>query len=79
MYTGAASWYWKCIFEGLFGGEIKKGRLTFKPNLPKELDGTEMKIKTGGKKLKLRFRYAEGQTKETAVGSEGDFDVFFGD
>ena len=79
MYTGAASWYWKCIFEGLFGGEMKKGKLIFKPNLPKELDGTEMKIKIGGKKMNLRFKYAEGQTKETAVDGEGDHDVFFGD
>lgn len=79
MYTGAASWYWKCIFEGLFGGEMKKGKLIFKPNLPKELDGTEMKLKLNGKNLNLRFKYAEGQTKETAVGCEGEFDVFFGD
>lgn len=79
MYTGAASWYWKCIFEGLFGAEIKKGRLSFKPNLPRELDGTEMSVRLGGNTLKLHFKYTEGKTKETAVGSEGEFEVRYGD
>lgn len=27
MYTGSAAWYWLCIFEGMFGAEIKKGKI----------------------------------------------------
>lgn len=79
MYTGAAGWYWKCIFEGLLGAVMKKGRLSFKPNLPPELDGTVLKMRLNGKNISVRFSYAGGKNKETAIGEEGDFEVKFGD
>lgn len=43
MYTGAAAWYWKCIFEGLLGGEMKKGKVKFAGALP---EGTEITVES---------------------------------
>ncbi|MBD5117266.1 MAG: hypothetical protein HDT48_07160, partial [Ruminococcaceae bacterium] len=57
MYTGAAAWYWKCIFEGLFGAEIDGGKITFSPRLPAEFDGAKMKIKIGGAEINVTFKY----------------------
>lgn len=71
MYTGAASWYWKCIFEGLFGAKLKKGRLYFSPNLPKEFDGASMKLRLNGKNYNITFKYTDEKTSETAVGENG--------
>ena len=58
---------------------MKKGRLSFKPNLPRELDGTVLKMRLNGKNISVRFSYAGGKNKETAIGEEGDFEVKFGD
>ena len=65
MYTGAAAWYWRCIFEGLFGAEIKRGKLHLSPRLPAEFDGSVLKIEAGGSKLTLRFVYDEKKKPET--------------
>ena len=78
MYTGAAGWYWKCIFEGLLGAEMKKGRLSFRPNLPPELDGTVLKMRLKGKNISVKFKYSGGKNKETPIGEEGGFEVKFG-
>lgn len=51
MYTGAAAWYWKCIFEGLFGAKLKGDTLSFEPRLPAEFDGAGMRLKLNGERL----------------------------
>lgn len=57
MYTGAAAWYWKCIFEGLFGVSVKGDIIEFNPRLPAEFDGAGMKIKMNGGAVDVTFRY----------------------
>lgn len=72
MYTGAAAWYWKCIFEGLFGAEVEGDTVKFEPRLPAEFDGAEMKLKIGGKEIRVKFRYKGcGGKSEVRLG-EGD-------
>lgn len=60
MYTGAAAWYWRCIFEGLFGVRIRGGKLIVKPNLPPEYSGAKLAVLGS----ELTFVYAEGADGE---------------
>lgn len=68
MYTGAAAWYWKCIFEGLFGAEINGNKITFNPRLPAEFDGAKMKIRIGGGEVNVSFRYKGKGNTSAPVG-----------
>ena len=81
MYTGAAAWYWKCIFEGLFGARVRKGKLTLSPNLPPEFSGATMKVRLNNTEINLHFVFADGGKKaETAVPLDGkkyDIQVFY--
>lgn len=64
MYTGAASWYYKCILEGLFGITVGNGRLTVSPNLPPEFTGTEISLNIFGVKIQIRFVYSPNSKPE---------------
>ena len=81
MYTGAAAWYWKCIFEGLFGAKVRKGKLTLSPNLPPEFSGATMKLRLNGTDITLHFNYTDGgKAVETAVPLDGknyDLQVYY--
>ena len=81
LYTGAAAWYWKCIFEGLFGAKVRKGKLVLSPNLPPEFSGAQMKLKLCGTEISLRFIFADkGKSEETSVpldGSRHEVQVFY--
>lgn len=39
IYTGSASWYYRCILENLLGISLKKGLLTLKPQIPQHWPG----------------------------------------
>lgn len=67
MYTGAAAWYWKCIFEGLFGVCVKGDIISFKPRLPAEFDGAGMKIKMNGGEVNVGFKYKGNGGNEVKV------------
>lgn len=72
MYTGAAAWYWKCIFEGLFGARVRSGKLLLSPNLPPEFSGAKMKLRLKDTEISLHFVYTDGgKTAETAVPLDG--------
>ena len=81
LYTGAAAWYRKCIFEGLFGAEVRKGRLILSPNLPPEFSGAVMKLKLKDTEITLRFIFTDRRkAEETAVpldGGKHDVQVFY--
>ena len=72
LYTGAAGWYWKCIFEGLFGVEVKGKKVTVKPALTEELSGVGLTVAVGGDKLSLRFIYKKNAPEETVFELNGD-------
>lgn len=55
MYTGAAAWYWKCIFEGLLGGEVKGGKVSFKGTLPPQFEGSKVECVVGGEKVEAVY------------------------
>ena len=72
LYTGAAAWYYKCIFEGLFGARVRGGKLTLSPNLPPEFSGARMKLRLGGTEIDLHFIFAEvGKPVEAVVPLDG--------
>ena len=81
LYTGAAAWYWKCIFEGLFGARVRKGKLLLSPNLPPEFSGAMMKLRLNGTDISLRFVYTDkGKTEERSVpldGGKHEVQVFY--
>lgn len=64
IYTGAASWYYKCILEGLFGIGIREGKLIAAPNLPPEFTGTEISLDIFGVKIRLEFIYSPNSKPE---------------
>ena len=70
MYTGAAAWYWKCLFEGLFGIRIKGNVVSFSPRLPAEFDGASVKIRVGGGEINATFRYTGKGENEVKAGLE---------
>lgn len=55
MYTGAAAWYWKCIFEGLLGGEVKGGKVSFNGSLPEQFEGSKVECTVGGEKVEAVY------------------------
>lgn len=67
MYTGAAAWYWKCIFEGLFGVTVRGEVIIFNPRLPAEFDGAGMKIKMNGGEVNVSFKYKGKGVNEVRV------------
>ena len=72
MYTGAAAWYWKCVFEGLFGARVRKGKLILSPKLPPEFSGARMKLRLNDTEIGLLFVYADGgKAAETVVPLDG--------
>ena len=81
MYTGAAAWYWKCIFEGLFGAKVRKGKLVLSPQLPPEFSGAQMALKLNGTEITLHFVFTgSGRTEEINVPLDGgshDVQVFY--
>lgn len=70
MYTGAAGWYWKCIFEGLFGVKVRGNTVSFAPRLPAEFDGASVRIKISGGEINATFRYKGKGENEVKVGLE---------
>lgn len=64
MYTGSAAWYYKLILEGLFGVEMKGGKVTIKPALPKEFDGSELVFTINKTEITAKFRFSEGTAAE---------------
>lgn len=44
IYTGAAAWYYRAIFEWLFGIKIKNKQITISPNIPKSWDEYEVSL-----------------------------------
>ena len=81
MYTGAAAWYWKCIFEGLFGAKVRKGKLILSPDLPPEFSGAMMKVRLNNTEVKLHFIFTDrSKPTETVVPLDGkkyDLQVFY--
>ena len=81
LYTGAAAWYWKCIFEGLFGARVKKGKLILSPNLPPEFSGAKMKVKLNGTEVNMHFVFTDRKKPaETTIPLDGkkyDVQVFY--
>ena len=81
MYTGAAAWYWKCIFEGLFGAKVRKGKLVLSPDLPPEFSGAMMKVRLNNTEVKLHFIFTDrSKPTETVVPLDGkkyDLQVFY--
>lgn len=77
MYTGAAAWYWRCIFEGLFGASVHKGELVLKPNLPPEFSGASLMFN----EVSIRFVYTEGaaaaESKIKLDGSVKETEVYY--
>ncbi|MCM1054166.1 MAG: hypothetical protein NC394_01480 [Bacteroides sp.] len=71
MYTGAAAWYWKCIFEGLFGVKISGDKVIFAPRLPAEFDGTKMKLVIGEAEINAVFKYKGNGGNEVKVKLDG--------
>ena len=67
MYTGAAAWYWKCIFEGLFGVTVRGEVIIFNPRLPAEFDGAGMKLKMNGGEVNVTFKYKGKGVNEVRV------------
>ena len=81
MYTGAAAWYWRCIFEGLFGAKVRKGKLVLSPQLPPEFSGAIMKVKLNNTDITLHFIFTDrGKPAETTVPLDGkryDLQIFY--
>ncbi|MCM1488763.1 MAG: hypothetical protein NC203_10405, partial [Firmicutes bacterium] len=74
IYTGAASWYYKCILEGLFGIEIRGDKLTVSPGLPPEYSGTRICLNISGVKVDLEFVYSpNAKPDKTEIPLNGDF------
>lgn len=44
IYTGAASWYYRAIFEWFLGLKIDKNKLKIKPNIPNEWNDYEVNL-----------------------------------
>lgn len=44
IYTGAASWYYRAIFEWFLGLKIVNGKLFIKPNIPEEWSDYEVNL-----------------------------------
>ena len=53
LYTGAASWYYRAIFEWLLGIKIKNNQVTITPNIPKEWDEFEISLEYSKTKLHI--------------------------
>ncbi len=45
IYTGAAAWYYRAIFEWFLGVKIENGGIYFKPNLPKSWNEFDISMK----------------------------------
>lgn len=66
LYTGAASWYYKAILEGLLGAEFKNGSVSFHPRLPDSFDGTALSIEGDDTAIKVTFR----KSKDSNINNE---------
>lgn len=71
MYTGAAGWLWKCVFEGLFGASVRNGKVRFEPCMTKSFDGSEIEMNINGEKIKTRFVW-NGDKKGIVAAESGD-------
>lgn len=49
LYTGAAGWYYRTVYEELLGIKQRDGKITISPKLPSGFEGSKIKLIIGGK------------------------------
>ncbi|MCL2857198.1 MAG: hypothetical protein FWE19_05695 [Oscillospiraceae bacterium] len=55
IYTGAASWYLRAVWEEIIGLKIRGDHIVFEPQLPAEWNGAGVKAEISGTKLDIEF------------------------
>ncbi|MCL2578785.1 MAG: hypothetical protein FWE32_02010 [Oscillospiraceae bacterium] len=68
IYTGAASWYYRAVWEDLVGMRIRAERLSFSPSFPSDWNEAKMTAEIRGTKLSVTFARGEAPSL-TANGS----------
>lgn len=56
MYTGAAGWYYRTVFEWMLGIRLRGDELLIQPTLPNALDGYTARLRFQGTQIALAVR-----------------------
>lgn len=72
IYTGAASWYYKCILESLLGICIKNNCVKIKPNFPNEWNEYKVSLNIRDTKIKIHAsrNFPKGMSENGKIISE---------